>query len=139
MALGGWVADRFGLYKSLVISYLIRGVGFFLLAFFVSDVTSFYVFSVIAGAPVLLSVSVTHLLIYDIFGAGIAGRMMGLTFLVHQVGATIGPYFGGWIFESNGSYMLALVIGGIILLNSAFWGWRLQNVAQRYISTRVRA
>lgn len=137
VALGGWIADRFGLYKTLVISYLIRGIGFFLLAFFVSDVTSFYVFSIIAGVLVLLSVSVTHLIIYDIFGAGIAGRMMGLTFLVHQVGATIGPYFGGWIFEINGSYMLALVIGGIILLNSAFWGWRLQNVAQRYISTGV--
>ncbi len=61
--------------------------------------------------------------------------MMGFTFLVNQVGATIGPYFGGWIFEINGSYMFALITGGIILLNSAFWGWRLQNVAQRYIAT----
>ena len=137
VVLGGWASDRFGRYKSLVISYLIRALGFFLLTFFVQDLSSFYVFSVIAGMPVLLSVSVTHLIIYDIFGAGIAGRMMGLTFLVHQIGAMIGPYFGGWIFEINGSYMLALAIGGVLLLNSAFWGWRLQNVAQSYISTRA--
>ena len=78
----------------------------------------------------------THLLIYDIFGAGIAGRMMGLTFLIHQVGATVGPYFGGWIFEINGSYMWILVIIGVVLLNSAFWGWRLQGAAQRYIAAR---
>ena len=137
VVLGGWASDHIGRYKTLVISYLTRALGLFLLAFFVQDLASFYVFSLIAGIPVLLSVSVTHLIIYDIFGAGIAGRMMGLTFLVHQVGAMIGPYFGGWIFELNGSYMLALVIGGVTLLISAFWGWRLQNVAQRYIATRV--
>ncbi len=64
---------------------------------------------------------------------------MGLTFLVHQVGATIGPYFGGWIFEINESYTLALAIVGVVLLNSAFWSWRLQGVAQRYITTRVNS
>ena len=116
-----------------------RAVGLFLLAFFVQDLASFYVFSLIVGMPVLLSVSMTHLIIYDIFGAGIAGRMMGLTFLVHQVGATIGPYFGGWIFEFSGSYMPALVIGGVALLISAFWGWRLQNVAKKYIAARLNS
>ncbi len=139
VVLGGWASDRFGLYKTLVISYLMRAVGLFLLAFFVQDLASFYVFSLIVGMPVLLSVSMTHLIIYDIFGAGIAGRMMGLTFLVHQVGATIGPYFGGWIFEFSGSYMPALVIGGVALLISAFWGWRLQNVAKKYIAVRLNS
>ena len=63
--------------------------------------------------------------------------MIGLTFVLHQVGATIGPYFGGWIFETNGSYMLSLVIGGGVLLNSAFWSWRLQSTAQQYIIART--
>ncbi len=137
LVLGGWAADRFGPYKPLITSYLIRAVGIFLLAFFVSDVTSFYVVSVIAGITVLLCVSLTHMIIYEIYGAGIAGRMMGLTYLIHQVGAMTGPYFGGWIFEINQSYTLALVIGGGILLNSAFWAWRLQGEAQSYIATRV--
>jgi MFS family permease len=137
--LGGWAADRFGLYKSLVSSYLIRALGFFLLAFFVRDLASFYAFSVIAGVLSPLTVTTTHLIIYDIFGVEIAGRMMGLTFLVHQVGATIGPYFGGWIFEINGSYTLALAVVGVVLLNSTFWSWRLPGVAQKYITTRVNS
>ena len=137
--LGGWASDRFGLYKSLVSSYLVRALGFFLLAFFVQDLASFYAFSIIAGVLSPLTVTTTHLLIYNIFGVEIAGRMMGLTFLIHQVGATIGPYFGGWIFEINGGYTLALAVVGVVLLNSTFWSWRLQGTAQRYIATRVNS
>jgi MFS family permease len=139
VVLGGLASDRFGLYRSLVTSYLIRALGFFLLAFFVRDLASFYVFSIIAGVLSPLTVTTTHLIIYDVFGVGIAGRMMGLTFLVHQVGATIGPYFGGWIFEINGSYMWALAVVGVILLNSAFWSWRLPAAARKYVSTRVNS
>jgi MFS family permease len=130
--LGGWASDRFGRYKSLAIGYLVRGVGLLLLAFSVSNVTSFYVISVVAGLPVFFTVAITQLVIYEVFGTGIAGRMIGLTFLLHQVGATIGPYFGGWMFETSGGYMLALVIGGGVLFNSAFWSWRLQSAVQRY-------
>ena len=135
--LGGWASDRFGRYKTLAVGYLMRGVGLFLLAFLVSDVTSFYVISVVAGLPVFFTVAITQLLIYEIFGAGIAGRMIGLIFVLHQVGATIGPYFGGWIFETTGSYMLALVVGGVVLFCSAFLSWRLQGAAQRQIAARA--
>ncbi len=137
LVVGGWLADRIGPYQPLVVSFLIRAVGVFLLVFFVSDVASLYIISVIAGITVLVCVSLTHMIIYEIYGPGIAGRMMGLTFLIHQVGAALGPYYGGWIFEIDGNYTLALIISGFILLNSAFWAWRLQGVAQRYISTRV--
>lgn len=134
VVIGGWASDHFGLYRSLLTSYLIRALGFFLLAFFVRDLASYYAFSIIAGVLSPLTVTTTHLIIYDVFGAGIAGRMMGFTFLVHQIGAMIGPYFGGWMFEISGSYTWALAIVGAVLLNSAFWSWRLQGVARKYIS-----
>ncbi len=135
--LGGWASDRFGRYKTLAVGYFMRGVGLFLLAFFVSDITSFYVISVIAGMPIFFTIAITQLVIYEIFGAGIAGRMIGLTFLLHQVGATMGPYFGGRMFEATGGYTVALVIAAGVLFNSAFLGWRLQGAAQRYIATRA--
>ncbi|MBI4187344.1 MAG: MFS transporter [Chloroflexi bacterium] len=134
---GGWASDRFGRYKSLAVGYLVRAAGMFLLAFSASDVTGFYMASIIAGAPMFFTISITQLLIYEIFGPGIAGRMIGLIFLLHQVGSTVGPYFGGWVFESSGTYLLALVVGGLVLCNSAFWSWRLQGVAQRYIAARA--
>ncbi len=132
--LGGWAADRFGRYKSLSVGYFMRAIGLFLLAFSASDVTSFYIISVFAGMPIFFTISITQLVIYEIFGPGIAGRMIGLTFLLHQVGSTLGPFFGGWMFETYGTYTLALVFAGGVLCNSAFWSWRLQGAAQRYFA-----
>jgi MFS family permease len=128
--LGGWASDRFGRYPTLMGGYFLRGVGFFLLALNVSDVSSFYFASLVAGLPIFLTITVTQTLIYEIFGAGIAGRMLGLTFLLHQVGSTAGPYLGGRAFEALESYQIPLLIGGGVLWLSVFWGWRLQVVAR---------
>ena len=59
----GWASDRFGRYKPLAVGYLICGVGFFLLILPVSNVTNFYVFSVIAGMPVFFTIAITQLAI----------------------------------------------------------------------------
>jgi hypothetical protein len=121
----------------MAVGYFLRAVGIFVLAFAASDVTSFYVFSVVAGMPVFFTISITQLVIYEIFGPGIAGRMIGLTFVLHQVGSTLGPFFGGWMFEANGNYMLALVIVGGVLCNSAYWSWRLLGASRIYIGADV--
>ncbi len=133
--LGGWASDRFGRYKLLILGYFLRSVGLFLLAFAVSDLTSYYVIIVIYGLPSLVSGTIIRLLIYETFGREIAGRMMGLTFLLHQMASTISPYFAGWIFEATGSYAPALATGAGGLLLSTFLGWRLQGITERHIAT----
>lgn len=134
--IGGWAADRYGRYRILAVGYLIRALGFFLMTFFVSDVTSFYVFALITGLGVFWTITVTQTVIYEIFGPGMAGRMLGLTFLLHQVGSTIGPYFGGRLFEVRGSYELPLLLGGVVLVMSALWSWLLKAAAQQYVARR---
>ena len=134
--LGGWVSDRIGRYRALALGYFLRGVGLFLLALPVSNLAGFYIFSLVAGAPMFFTIAITQLVIYEIYGIRIAGQMIGLTFLLHQVGSTIGPYLGGWIYENTGGYTLALVIAGGVLVNSALWAWRLQAPALRYIAAR---
>ncbi len=124
--LGGWAADRFGRYNTLAIGYLARAPGFFFLTYFAQDVAGFYIASLAAGLAMFVTITVTQLLIYEIFGAGIAGRMIGLTFVLHQVGSTMGPYLGGVLFDALGGYTEALFIGSVILLMSSFLGWRLK-------------
>ncbi|MEE9203324.1 MAG: MFS transporter [Dehalococcoidia bacterium] len=124
--LGGWAADRFGRYNTLAVGYLARALGFFFLTYFAYDVTTFYIASLAAGLAMFVTITVTQLLIYEIFGAGIAGRMIGLTFVLHQVGSTIGPYLGGQMYDALGSYTEALFIGSVILMMSSFLAWRLK-------------
>ncbi len=128
--LGGWISDRFGRYPALMGGYFLRGVGFFLLAETVSDVNSFYFASFMAGLPIFVTITVTQTLIYEIFGAGIAGRMLGLTFVLHQVGSSAGPYWGGRAFEALQSYEAPLLVGSGVLWLSTFWAWRLRTAAQ---------
>lgn len=134
--IGGWASDRMGRYRALGLGYALRGAGLFLLAIPTTDLTGFYVFSLVAGAPMFFTIAITQLVIYEIYGARIAGQMIGLTFLLHQVGATVGPYFGGWLYETTGGYVLPMVIAGGVLLNSALWAWRLEMPALRHIAAR---
>ena len=134
--LGGWAADRFGRYHTLAGGYLVRALGFFFLVYIVHDVTTFYLASLVAGLSMFVTITVTQLLIYELFGAAIAGRMIGLTFVLHQVGSTIGPYLGGSMYDALGSYTAALLISGGILLVSAFLGWRLKYAVKGQTSVR---
>lgn len=128
---GGWAADRYGRYNVLVVGYLLRSVGFFLMAFFVSSKESFLAIAVLTGLPIFLTITVTQAVVYEVFGSKIAGRMLGLIFVLHQVGSTIGPYFGGRLFEMTDSYRLPLLIGGGILIFSALCSWLLKDAARR--------
>lgn len=132
--LSGWAADRFGRYKILVAGYLARSIGVFLLAFAITDVNSYYVITVIAGIPAMTTSPLITLLIYEIFGREIAGRVIALSFVMHQVAGTFSSYFSGWLFDITGSYTLPFAIAASTLFISAFLAWRLQGVAQRYIA-----
>lgn len=117
--LGGWAADRYGRFKVLAIGYFVRGVGFILLTFFVSNKATFFLATLVAAAPIYVTITATQALIYEIFGAGIAGRMLGFTFVLHQVGSSIGPWLGGRLYESSGDYTLALMLGAGVLFASS--------------------
>ncbi|MDO8635673.1 MAG: MFS transporter [Dehalococcoidia bacterium] len=128
--IGGWLSDRFGRFKVLIAGYLMRAAGFFMLAFFVSDTTSFYTIALVAGLPIFLTVTVTQTVVFEIFGTRIAGRMLGLIFVLHQVGSTLGPWVGGRLYESTDSYQLALLIGTGLLSFSALCVWLLQEFSK---------
>ncbi len=118
--MGGWAADRWGRYKVLAIGYAVRGIGFLMLTFLVSNEATFFLATAVAAGPIYVTITATQSLIYEIFGAGIAGRMLGLTFVLHQVGSSLGPWLGGRLYESSGDYSLALAMGaGVLFLSAA--------------------
>jgi predicted MFS family arabinose efflux permease len=53
-------------------------------------------------------------LVADIFGTRYMATLLGLSFVVHQAGASLGAWGGGLIFDLSGSYDSAWQIGTLI-------------------------
>jgi hypothetical protein len=56
---------------------------------------------------------------YEIVGPRMAGVILGLSFIVHQIGSAGGPMLASLAFDMTGSYDGFMIIMGVILLASA--------------------
>ena len=53
-------------------------------------------------------------LVAEIFGTRYMATLLGLSFVVHQIGSSLGAWGGGLIFDLSGSYDAAWQIGTVI-------------------------
>ena len=61
----------------------------------------------------------TSALTAEIFGRFSVGSVFGTIFLVHQGGAALGSWLGGFVFELSGGYGLAFAVACLQLLGAA--------------------
>jgi predicted MFS family arabinose efflux permease len=115
----GRLADRFGRSRTLGISYLLRGVGTLALALTVPSELGFYALVAIGIGPTFGTIAVQNVLFYEVVGPRLAGLVLGLSFIVHQIGSSIGPQLGSIIFDVTKSYDQYQFVLGLILLVSA--------------------
>jgi predicted MFS family arabinose efflux permease len=67
---------------------------------------SVYAFASAMGLLWLSTVPTTNALIAQIFGPRYLSMLSGFVFLSHQVGAFMGAWLGGKLFDATGSYTL---------------------------------
>ena len=86
--------------------YIARSVA--LTAFVLLPVTdlSVAIFASVMGILWLGTVPLTGGLVAQIFGTRYMATLFGFSFGFHQLGAFIGIWAGGWLFEATGSYMV---------------------------------
>ena len=112
----GALGDRVSKKKVLAVLYLIRAgvvAGFVILP--PSAVTTL-VFAVIIGLTWLGTVPLTSGIVAQIFGPRYLSTLVGVVFLMHQLGSFLGAWLGGLAFERTGSYDLVwwcVVLTGI--------------------------
>ena len=87
----GWLSDRYGRSRMLAASYLVRGAGTLLLALNLSSELAYYGVVALAIGPTFGTVAVGNVMFYEIVGPRMAGVILGLSFIVHQVGSAGGP------------------------------------------------
>ncbi len=115
----GWLSDRYGRVPVLALSYLVRGVGTLLMALDIPNEALFYLVVAFSMGPTFGTVAVQNVMFYELVGTRMAGVILGLSFIIHQIGSAGGPMLASIIFDSTGSYDGFLVAMGVILLASA--------------------
>ena len=71
---------------------------------------SVYIFSLVIGSLWLATVPLTNGLVAHIFGVNYLSMLAGVVFLSHQLGAFLGAWMGGFMFDRTGSYTQAWLI-----------------------------
>jgi len=87
--------------------------------FLVRDPALLLVVAAIGGIGISGSLAMTSALTGDIFGRYSVGSLFGLIFLSHQVGAALGSWLGGALFDITGGYGAAFAVAGALLLLAA--------------------
>jgi MFS family permease len=108
--LGGFMRRKY----LLSVIYLVRSAAMILfVALPVSEVTV-YAFSFVMGLIWLGTVPLTNGLVSQIFGVRYITTLFGIVFFGHQLGAFLGVWLGGYVFDLTKSYDL-LWFGSIAL------------------------
>jgi len=114
----GWLSDRYGRAPMLGLSYLTRGVGTLLMALDISNAYVYYAVVALAIGPTFGTVAVGNVLFYEIVGPRMAGMILGMSFIVHQIGSAAGPMVASITYDRTGSYDGFLVVMSVVLLAS---------------------
>jgi predicted MFS family arabinose efflux permease len=69
------------------------------------------VFSVVMGSLWLATVPLTSGLVAHLYGLRYMGTLYGIVFLSHQLGAFVGVWLGGRLYDAYGSYDAVWWIG----------------------------
>jgi len=110
---------------------LIFGVGFIAN---VLVVTTFQLYSVaiIADLAWAGNVALSSAILSELYGVKLIGILYGLTFFVHQIGATISTLLGGWAYETYGTHLIAFGSAGIFLFIASFASLKIPNFIRKF-------
>jgi MFS family permease len=110
----GWLGGRYPKHILLGLLYILRA--FVFTAYFVMPPTpaSTLVFAAAMGMLWLSVAPLVSGLVAEMFGTRYMATLLGIAFVMHQVGSSLGAWGGGLIFDALGSYDRAWQIGVLI-------------------------
>lgn len=102
----GWLGSRWS--KPLLLSGLYASRGVVIVAFLLVPLTetSAWLFGMAMGLLWLSTVPLTNGTVASIFGVRYLSMLGGIVFLFHQLGAFLGGWLGGYLYDATGSYDL---------------------------------
>ncbi|MBU3591022.1 MFS transporter [Polynucleobacter sp. 78F-HAINBA] len=86
--------------------YILRSFAIMAFVWLPLSPTSTYIFAAIMGFLWLSTIPLTNAIVAQIFGVKYLTMLSGLVFFSHQLGSFCGAYFGGYLFDRTGSYLI---------------------------------
>ncbi len=114
----GSISDRIGR-KQVMLTCALLMVGAMLWLIWASNIWMLYIFAAIFGFSWVGVTTPFLALIADVFGLRHLGVIMPVTTTGWGIGAAAGSALAGYIFDINGNYILAFIIGLIAVLITA--------------------
>lgn len=128
----GWLGSCYAKPRLLSALYLLRGV--VIVAFLWAPLSewSAYAFGMAMGFLWLSTVPLTNGTVATLFGVRNLSMLGGIVFLFHQLGAFLGGWLGGYLYDRTGSYQLVwqICIGLSALAALLNWPVRERPVAR---------
>ncbi|MBU3059801.1 MFS transporter [Pseudomonas indica] len=121
--IAGWLGGRMSKPRLLTSLYLVRAV--VIAAFIMTPLTvwSAYAFGIAMGLLWLSTVPLTNGTVATLFGVRNLSMLGGIVFLFHQIGAFLGGWLGGYLYDHTGSYDLVWQLSILLSLMAAALNW----------------
>jgi MFS family permease len=128
----GFIADRIGGVRTLLLGSVLQGTALFLYLFF-DGLVSLYVISALFGLFQGGIVPSYAIIVREYFSPKEAGTRLGLVLMATLLGMALGGWMSGAIFDFTGSYQAAFLNGlGWNLVNVSIMSWLLLRTRHRH-------
>jgi MFS family permease len=114
----GWLGGRYPKHILLGLLYILRAIAFTLYFMMPPTPASTLVFAAAMGMLWLSVAPLVSGLVAEMFGTRYMATLLGISFVMHQVGSSLGAWGGGLIYTTLGSYDRAWQLGVLIGLGA---------------------
>lgn len=121
--IAGWLGGRMSKPRLLTALYLLRAVVISLFLWIPLSETTAYLFGVAMGLLWLSTVPLTNGTVATLFGVRNLSMLGGIVFLFHQLGAFLGGWLGGVVYDRTGNYDLIWQVSILLSLMAAALNW----------------
>lgn len=137
-SLSGMVSDRIGREASMTIATIaaISGITVLTLVVDTSQPWMLYYYAAALGLGQGMMAPTIAATVTDIFQGPKVGTTIGFIWFTFGIGGAIGPWLGGWIFETTGSYLPAFIVAIVLFAVSCVAIWL---AAPRQIRGQIRS
>ena len=131
----GYLGGKYSKKYLLSALYVARAVVIAVFVMVPATPVTVIVFAAAMGLLWLSTVPLTSALVAQIFGPRYMGMLFGIVFFGHQLGASLGVWLGGYLYDRTGSYDVVWWVAVALGLASALIHWpiderRIERVAE---------